>query len=110
MTASKPAPPKPAGPGPKPDGPSHPQPTGPPPGRLADDLDHADLLLRCVELLADNLDGMDPADRMQLASSVRTARRAIGFALTPARQHLSSAAAVADGPDFRLPRDIRCPS
>jgi hypothetical protein len=73
--------------------------TGTPARDLAADLDHADLLLRCVELLADNLDGMDPADRMQLASSVRTARRAIAFAMTPARQHLSSAATVADGPD-----------
>lgn len=80
MTASKPAPPKPAGPGPKPGGPSRPQPSGPPPGRC-----DFDLLFAAVDAILVDLQ-------------------------TPARQYLSSAAAVADGPDFRLPRDIRCPS
>lgn len=64
-------------------------------GRLAAELDTADLLLRTVGVLS--LPGMDPAARMQLAYGLRTARRAVDGSKTPVRQPLSSAAAVAGG-------------
>lgn len=123
-TASKPAPPRPAGPGPKPAGPTRPTPTGPPPrdladgtggpwpsapgpsnpggptgpGRLATDLDHAELLLRALQLLEADLAGADPGWRMRLAYGLRTARNAVSALKTPARQPLDSAAAVGGGP------------
>jgi hypothetical protein len=96
------APPTPAGPGPKPSGPTHPVPTGPGPGRAL--LDHLDASL--ISALAVTLP--EPADRLEacgqaiLAFRLRRARAAladlIAYSETPARQHLSSAAAVADGP------------
>lgn len=64
--------------------PSNPPPPAPPKD-LAADLDHAELLLRSVQLLADRLVGMDPALRLQLASGLRTARRAVAAAMAPAR-------------------------
>lgn len=73
------------GPWPSAPGPSNPGgPTGP--GRLAEPLDTIDQLLRVLQLIhADKLTGADPAGRMQLASGLRTARRAVAALKTPAR-------------------------
>lgn len=79
--------------------PNKPPPPPPPSKGLAADLDHAELLLRLVQLLtADRFAGLDPALLHQLKTGLRTARIAIDGAKTPARPHLSSAAAVAGGP------------
>lgn len=145
------APPTPAGPGPKPSGPTHPVPTGPGPGRV---FDLTAEMLRAIDASLIGLLGVAVSlplteDRMQVCGEevlkhrLRMARKAvadlIAYTETPARQHLSSAAAVADGPvtnsgrggkgasaasrpvqpragepplpgaDFRLPRDVRGP-
>lgn len=77
-----------------PSGPSTPPP--PPAPKLAADLDHAELLLRSVQLLADRLTGMDPALRVQLDSGLRTARRAVAAAQSPGRRdHVAAAVAPA---------------
>lgn len=94
-----------AGAGPTgPGGPTHPGPTHPPapapPSDLAAALDTIDQLLRLLQLIhADKLTGADPAGRLQLASGLRTARRAVAALQTPARQASSRLAAVAGGPD-----------
>lgn len=108
--ASMAAPPTPAGPGPKPSGPTHPVPTGPGPGRVSDLTGE---MLRAIDASLIGLLGVAVSlplteDRMQVCGEevlkhrLRMARAAvadlIAYTETPARQHLSSAAAVADGP------------
>jgi hypothetical protein len=103
MTASS----DPGGPGPKPSGPTHPTPTAPRPRNLAGEM------LRAVDnQLAELLEIADklprPTDRIEtcgqaiLAFRLNRARKAVADLLaypeTPARQCLSSAAAVADRP------------
>lgn len=102
------------GPWPSSPGPSAPSgPTGP--GRLARCLVYADRLLRDLQELAEDLDGMDPALRVQLDSGLRTARRAVAAAKTPGRRDHEAAAvapaiATTGGPAFSLPHPVDLPS
>jgi hypothetical protein len=86
--------------------PPHPGPKAPA-GRLADELDSAALLLQTIGVL--RLPGMDPALKMQLNSGLRTARRAVAAAQSPARRDHEAAAvapaiATTGGPSVACPQ------
>jgi hypothetical protein len=76
-------------------------------GRLADELDSAALLLQTLGVL--RLPGMDPALKMQLNLGLRTARRAVAAAQSPARRDHEAAAvapaiATTGGPSVACPQ------